>query len=35
LPPWQYHVFNLSAEKTDDLWKRQSQSSSELLASRS
>jgi len=33
--PWQYHVFNLSAEKTDDLWKRQSQSSSELLASRS
>ena len=33
--PWQYHVFNLSAEKTDDLWKRQSQNSSELLASRS
>jgi hypothetical protein len=33
--PWQYHVFNLSAEKADDLWKRQSQYSNELLASRS
>jgi hypothetical protein len=33
--PWQYHVFNLSAEKSDDLWKRQSQNSNELLASRS
>jgi hypothetical protein len=33
--PWQYHVFNLSAEKSDDPWKRQSQYSNELLASRS
>jgi hypothetical protein len=33
--PWQYHVFNLSAEKSDDLWKTQSQNSNELLASRS
>jgi Alpha amylase, catalytic domain len=33
--PWQYHVFNLSAEKSDELWKRQSQNSNELLASRS
>jgi len=35
VPPWQYHVFNLSAEKSNDLWKRQSQNSNELLASRS
>jgi hypothetical protein len=33
--PWQYHVFNVSAEKPDELWKRQSQYSNELLASRS
>jgi hypothetical protein len=33
--PWQYHVFNVSAEKSDELWKRQRQNSNELLASRS
>jgi hypothetical protein len=31
---WQYHVFNLCAEKSDELWKRQSRNSNELLASR-
>jgi hypothetical protein len=33
--PWQYHVFYLSAEKSDDLWTHQGQNSNELLASRS
>ena len=33
--PWQCHVFNVSAEKSDEVWKRQSQNSNELLASRS
>jgi hypothetical protein len=33
--PWQFHVFDLSAGKSDELWKRQSRNSNELLASRS
>jgi len=29
--PWQYHVFNLSAEKSDDLWTRQAKTRKRTL----